>query len=141
MIITMDEIVQSICTGFEEKYPHFKEFQTGDAFLPYWRLCLQAVQDRDLLGHIIFCNDLFSIPPLKTFLCYFANELISITGSPEARLTDTVKKSIGAFWGYVFKTVLEYAGQRSASVSLNKMFMVKTATYYIQPQKTLFLAY
>jgi len=141
MIITTDEIVQSASAGFSEKYPHFKEFQTNEAYFPYWRLCVQALQDRDLLGHIIFCNDLFGIPPMKTFLCYFAQNLVEITGRPDALLDDYVKKSIGAMWGYVFKNIFSYAGQKSVSVSLNKMFMLKTATCYTQPQKKLVLAY
>lgn len=141
MIITMDEIVQSTTGGFAQKYPHFKEFQTDKGYFPYWRLCIQALQDRDLLGHIVFCNDLFAIPPVKSFLCFYSEELKAITGTEEARLDDFVKKSIGAVWGYVFKYVLEYQGQKSVSVSLNRMFMMKTATYYTQPQKTLVLAY
>ena len=141
MIITAEEIVQSTSQGFAAKYPHFKEFQTDERYFPYWKLCVQALQDRDLLGHIIFCNDLFGIPPVKTFLCYYADELVSITGKSDARLDDYVKKSIGAVWGYVFKTLFSYGGQKSVSVSLNKQFMVKTATCYTNPQKTLVLAY
>lgn len=141
MIITVDEIVQSTTTGFAQKYPHFKEFQTDPRWFPYWKLCLQALQDRDLLGHIIFCNDLFGIPPIKTFLCSFEAELKEITGREDARLDDFVKKAVGAVWGYVFKTVFDYAQQKSVSVSLNKVFMLKTATCYAAPQKKLVLAY
>lgn len=141
MIVTVDEIVQRVNQEFAQKYPHFKEFQTDGAYFSYWRLCVQALQDRDLLGHIIFCNDLFGIPPMKTFLCNFEAELKEITGRPDAMLADYVKKSIGAVWGYVFKTVFEYAGQKSVSVSLNKVFMLKTATCYTQPTKKLILAY
>lgn len=141
MIITVDEIVQSTAEGFAGRYPHFKEFQTGKLYEPYWKLCLQALQDRDLLGHIIFCNDLFSIPPVKSFLCNYAEELKAATGREDAQLDDFVKKAVGAVWGYVFKVVFEYAGQKSVSVSLNRMFMLKTATCYTDPQKKLVLAY
>ncbi|MDL2293282.1 hypothetical protein LJC60_01475 [Ruminococcaceae bacterium OttesenSCG-928-D13] len=141
MIITVDEIVQSTTAGFAEKYPHFKDFISKEQWFPYWKLCVQALQDRDLLGHIIFCNDLFSIPPVKTFLCYYAEELKAITGREDARLDDYAKKAIGAVWGYVFKVVFDYAGQKSVSVSLNKQFMLKTATCYGNPQKKLVLAY
>ncbi len=141
MIITVDEIVQSTLQGFSGKYPHFQEFQKDERYLPYWSLCMQCLQNRDLLGNIIFCNDLFGIPPVKTFVCYFKNELIAITGRQDAKLEDYVKKSIGAFWGYIFKFVFEYAGQKSVSVSLNQSFMIKTATCYTLPQKTLVLAY
>ncbi len=141
MILTVEEIVQSTSQNFSVKYPHFKEFQTDKAYFPYWKLCVQALQDRDLLGHIIFCNDLFCIPPIKTFLCFYADALVSITGQSDARLEDYIKKSLGAVWGYVFKALFSYAGQKSVSVSLNRQFMLKTATYYTNPQKTLVLAY
>lgn len=141
MIITMEEIVQQTGRDFAVKYPHFKEFQTSGAYAPYWNLCLQALQDRDLLGHIVFCNDLFGIPPVKTFLCNYAEELKAITGCEDAQLSDYVKKSVGAVWGFVFKSIFEYGGQKSVSVSLNRMFMVKTATCYTHPTKTLVLAY
>lgn len=141
MIITTDEIVQQTNQGFAQKYPHFREFQSREDNFPYWRLCVQALSDRDLLGHIIFCNDTFFIPPMKTFLTVFEKELVGITGRPDAQLDDYVKKSLGAVWGYVFKVLFEYAGQKSVSVSMNKKFMLKTATYYTDPQKKLVLAY
>ena len=141
MIFTMDEIAQSTTRGFAGKYPHFKDFQANEAYAPYWNLCLQALQDRDLLGHIIFCNDLFGIPPVKTFLCNYAGELQAITGREDAPLSDYVKKAVGAVWGFVFKSIFEYAGQKSVSVSLNRLFMVKTATCYTNPTKKLVLAY
>ena len=141
MIVTVDEIVQAVAQGFSEKYPHFKEFQNDERFLPYWRLCMQALQDRDLLGHIVFCNDLFSIPPVKTFLNYYEEELVPLIGRADARLDDFVKKAVGAVWGYVFKVVFEYKSQKSVSVSMNKMFFVKTATCYGHPSKKIVLAY
>ncbi len=141
MIITTDEIVQNICNDFADKYPQFKEFQNSEAYFPYWKLCMQALQDRELLGHIIFCNDLFGIPPVKTFLCFYAETLQGLTGEDNAKLDDFTKKAIGAVFGYLFKVVFEYAGQKSVSVSLNKMFFVKTATCYTHPQKKLVLAY
>ncbi len=141
MIVTVDEIVMRTSRDFPIKYPHFKIFQNDDAYFSYWKLCVQTLQNRDLLGQIVFCNDLFNIPPVKTFLCYHAQEIKNITGREDAALSDFVKKAIGAVWGYVFKFVFEYAGQKSVSVSLNKLFLMKTATYYTNPQKTLVLAY
>ncbi len=141
MIITVDEIVQKTSAGFPEKYPQFKEFQNNELYFPFWKLCVQALQDRDLMGHIIFCNDLFGIPPAKTFLCFYAETLKTLTGTEDAKLDNFTKKAIGAVFGYVFKFVFEYDGQKSVSVSLNKMFYVKTASYYTHPQKKLVLAY
>lgn len=141
MIVTVDEIVQKLSQDFAKKYPHFKDFQTDSSYSAYWGLCIQAMQDRDLLGHIVFCNNLFYIPPAKTFLCFYADALKNITGKENAQLSDYVKKSIGAVWGFVFKFIFLYQGQKSVSVSLNRLFMLKTATYYTNPQKVLVLAY
>lgn len=141
MIITMDEIVRSTVDGFAGKYPHFAPFTQTEETAPYWRLVLQTLQDRDLVGHIVFCNDIFGIPPVKTFLLVHEGPLTDITGRADARLPDAVKKSLGAVWGYVFKEVFAYAGQKSVSVTLPGRFMIKRATCYTDPQKKLVLAY
>ena len=52
---------------FADYYHHFKEFQISPAYRPYWDKCMEAVQDRELLSHIIFCNDLFHIPRSRPF--------------------------------------------------------------------------
>ena len=119
--------------GFSLRYRHFKEFQEDPAYRPYWNKCMEAVKDRELFSHIIFCNDLLHIPPVKTFLLYYEQDLIRITGREDAALEPFVKKSIGAFWGMVFKFVLGYRDQESVSVSLNQRFFVRTATYFKNP--------
>ena len=85
----------------------------------------------------IFCNDLFHIPPVKTFLLYYREELVKLTGRRDAMLEPFVKKAIGAFWGMVFKFGLGYQAQESVSVSLNQMFMLRTASYFIGPREKL----
>ena len=90
-------------------------------------------EDRELLSHIIFCNDLLRIPPVKTFLLYYAQDFIRMTGREDAALEPFVKKAIGAFWGMVFKFVLGYRDQESVSISLNQRFFVRTATCFQNP--------
>ena len=118
---------------FADYYHHFKEFQISPTYRPYWDKCMEAVQDRELLSHIMFCNDLFHIPPVKTFLLYYEQDFISITGREDAALEPFVKKAIGAFWGMVFKFVLGYREQESVSISLNQRFFVRTATCFQNP--------
>ena len=108
-----NHIASQVELHFADHYHHFKEFQMSPAYRPYWDKCMEAVQNRELLSHIIFCNDLFHIPPVKTFLLYYEQDLISITGREDATLELFVKKAIGAFWGMVFKFVLGYQGQES----------------------------
>ena len=92
-----DNISRQVDLQFSDYYRHFKEFQMAPAFRPYWDKCMEAVRDRELLSHIIFCNDLFHIPPVKTFLLYYEQDFISITGREDATLELFVKKAIGAF--------------------------------------------
>ena len=115
---------------FSDNYRHFKEFQLSPEYRPYWDKCMEAVKDRELLSHIIFCNDLLHIPPVKTFLLYYEGDFVSITGREDAALDTFVKKAIGAFWGMVFKFALGYRDQESVSISLNQKFFVRTATYF-----------
>ncbi len=135
MMITCSEITQIVEThcADHDRYKHFKDFQLAPEYRPYWDKCMEAVSDRELLSHIVFCNDLFQIPPVKTFLSYYRDDFIALTGEPNAVLPLFVKKSIGAFWGMVFKFALGYTGQENVSVSLNRYFMVRTATYFKAP--------
>lgn len=125
----MRELIEE---NFSIVYTHFKEFQQNEEYKPYWNKCIEAICDKQLLSHIVFCNDVFSIPPAKTFLTYYKDDFIVLTGNSDAELPLFVKKSIGAFWGMVFKFGLKYKGQKSVSVSMNDYFMVKTATYFIK---------
>jgi len=123
-------ITEKITAEFSVCYTHFKEFQYNPEYRVYWDKCLEAVSNSELLSNIVFCNDVFGIPPVKTFLTYYKEDFIAITGDPKAVLDVFVKKSIGAFWGMVFKFVLGYKEQKSVSVSMNEHFMVKTASVY-----------
>lgn len=118
--------------NFSEVYTHFREFQQNEEYVLYWDKCIEAICDKQLLSHIVFCNDVFSIPPVKTFLTYYKDDFIVLTGKSDAELPLFVKKSIGAFWGMVFKFGLKYKGQKSVSISMNDYFKVKTATYFIK---------
>ncbi|MBD5504151.1 MAG: hypothetical protein HDR09_10555 [Lachnospiraceae bacterium] len=118
--------------NFSSVYTHFREFQENEEYSQYWNKCIEAICDEQLLSHIIFCNDVFCIPPVKTFLTYYKDDFIVLTGKSDAELPLFVKKSIGAFWGMVFKYALKYKGQKSVSVSMNEYFKVKTATYFFK---------
>jgi len=133
----IDYVVQQITDGFVGAYPHFKEFQERDDYRGYWSKCVESVMDRDFLVCVIFCNDMFAIPPVKTFLTYYREDCIALTGDKQARLDTFVKRGIGAFWGMVFKFVFGYTEQKSVSVSMNEYFMVKTASVYAGKPKGL----
>lgn len=131
----LENIPAQVKLHFSDNYRHFKEFQLSPEYRPYWDKCMEAVKDRELLSHIIFCNDLLHIPPVKTFLLYYEGDFVSITGREDAALDTFVKKAIGAFWGMVFKFALGYRDQESVSISLNQKFFVRTATYFKNPAR------
>jgi hypothetical protein len=123
-------IAQQVTDDFANTYANFKEFQYNPEYRAYWGKCIESIGDRDLLINIIFCNDVFAIPPVKTFLTVYRDDFIRITDDEKARLDTFVKRSIGAFWGMVFKFILGYTEQKSVSVSMNEYFLVKTASVY-----------
>lgn len=134
--MTTTDIAQQVTDDFSVTYSHFKEFQENPEYRGYWDKCLEAVEDKDLLKNIIFCNDVFSIPPVKTFLTYYYKDFIRLTEDEHAKLDTYIKRSIGAFWGMVFKFVLGYTEQKSVSVSMNEYFEVRTASVYSgKPEK------
>lgn len=139
--MTTTEIAQKVTEQFSDPnhYKQFREFQYGAQYRPYWELCMAALLDKELLGHIIFCNDIHRIPPVKTFLLYYRKAFQEITGREDAMLETFVKKVIGAFWGMVFKFGLGYQAQESVSISLNREFMVRTATCFMGLQKEIVL--
>ena len=132
--MTAQDIAIKVENEFSKVYIHFQEFQQNTNYRKYWDKCVEAVMNRKLLSHIIFCNDLFSIPPVKTFLMYYRDDFILITGKSNAELDVFVKKSIGAFWGMVFKVALGYQEQKSVSVSMYDYFIVKTASCFSNPK-------
>ncbi|HHY05442.1 MAG TPA: hypothetical protein GX532_00445 [Clostridia bacterium] len=139
MRITTQEIREKVIALFADIYHPFKEFQQNIIYKKYWDKCIEAISHRELLSHMIFCNDLFEIPPIKTFLMYYQADFVKITGDEKAELTSFIKKSMGAFWGMVFKFVLQYQGQKNVSVSMNKVFMLKTASYFSEPKERIIL--
>lgn len=131
----MNTVAKIVENEFSQVYTHFKEFQMNPEYKPYWDQCMAAVRDQELLSHIIFCNDLFCIPPVKTFLTYYTEDFKQLTGNDRAILPLFEKKSIGAFWGMVFKKALGYPAQKNVSVSMHTHFGVKTATYFIKAKE------
>ena len=123
-VFSTAEITKRIEAEFTQKYKAFSNFpQSGKV----WDECLAAVQDAKLMNNLVFCNDVLQIPPVKVFL--LANATIG------GQLTDEEKKSIGAFWGFVFKFVFGYKNQKSVSVRVADNNL-KSATYFFDcPQE------
>lgn len=133
------DIVEQTIEEFGSSYTQFRDFQENPEYQRYWDKCIECISDRDILFSIIFCNDTFGIPPVKTFLTYYCEDFIKITGDQKAQLDAFLKRSIGAFWGMVFKFILGYTKQKRVSVSKNDYFLLKSASVYSERPKDLII--
>ena len=114
MQFTTKQIEEKLYNEFSSKYKAVGGFIDSE----YWQQCLAAVKDEELLGHIIFCNDVLRIPPTHTFL----------RARPIAEeLSEFDKRAIGAFWGYVFRFVFGYNFRENVTARVNS---VRTATVF-----------
>jgi len=115
MQISSRDIKSSIHEDFHKKYKAFGDFVDSGEL---WDMCLSTIFDVTLINSIIFCNDIHQIPPVNTFL-----KVVQVSRD----LTELEKRSVGAFWGFVFKFVFGYRNQKSVAARVNT---VKTATYF-----------
>jgi len=115
MQISSSDIKTNIHEDFHKKYKAFGDFVDSGEL---WDMCISAIFDVTLINSIIFCNDIHQIPPVNTFL-----KVMQISRD----LTELEKRSVGAFWGFVFKFVFGYRNQKSVAARVNT---VKTATYF-----------
>ncbi len=117
MEINKDDVIEKIYNNFTTEYKSFSKFANSGEL---WDLCIKTVENTDLLNHIVFCNDIMEIPPVKVFLK--ANpEIDKISKGFD-------KKCIGAFWAFVFKNTLNYTQQQENVIIKTKG--IKTATRY-----------
>lgn len=125
MKIKSNEIKEAIYQEFSKKYKAFGDFVDSGEI---WDTCLSAITDVSLMNNIIFCNDIHNIPPTNTFL-----KVKQI----KRDLTELEKRSIGAFWGFVFKSVFGYRNQKIVTARVNT---VKSATYFFDIEESVVVA-
>lgn len=118
MNISPSSIVTKVNSDFSSVYKPFSNFP-GSGTL--WNECMNTVNNVMLMNHIIFCNDVLQIPPVKVFL--MANHNLN------QEFTDFEKKAMGAFWGFIFKLVFNYRMQKD-SVPINTKGVKKAAYFY-----------
>lgn len=115
MEITTAHVLEKIEAEFTIKYKPFSKFKNSGLL---WDMCITLIKNQDLFNKLIFANDVLQIPPVEVF--------VSINNSI-TELTDYDKKALGAFWGFIFKSVFEYRNQRSKCITTKA---VRTATYF-----------
>ncbi|MCE5221183.1 MAG: hypothetical protein LLF98_07925 [Clostridium sp.] len=117
MNFTIEKIINELKNEFPKAYRAFGGFVEAG---PLWNMCIDTIMDAELMNHIIFCNDVLKMPPVKVFL--LANE-------SDFDITDYERKFLGAFWGFIFKFVFKYNNQKSTSISTKG---IKSATYFYE---------
>ena len=138
--MTVEDVVTQVRNDFANRYVHFRAFQFDPENQEFWNICIDSLTDKELLKNIIFCNDVLKIPPIKTFLTFYRDDFIRLTGNDQAILSRVLKQSIGAFWGMVFKFVFGYRNQRSGvSVAMTDYFLIRTATVYSEKPENFFI--
>ncbi len=135
----MDDLVRKVEEEFCERYSHFKEFQTDETFRPLWDMCIDTVRNHDNMIIMIFCNDVYQIPPVRVFIDLNRDKLDALlhAGSSalfmdDQRLKTYAKQCLGAFWGMVFKFGLGYSDRRSVSVVQKGYYGVATASRFVR---------
>lgn len=123
----LTDLEKKIHEGFGYVYRANQAFLTSDSI--YRQRCFEAIRDEALMRHIIFNNDYLKIPPVYTFLCYYANQepKLPVVSKEDAWL----KKSVGAFWGFIFRKVFLYDDARNDLLP-GKFLGFRTASYFSQ---------
>lgn len=126
------KLLQKTLEGFEDNYRHFKGFRENEEYRIFWDKCVETLQDSTLFGHIVFCNDVFHIPPVKTFFTYhshFFSRYLREQGSTRG-LEVKLRQYIGAFWGSVFQYALGYRAHVSVYVGMKEVGVLTGSYYY-----------
>jgi len=118
------EIRQSLEANFTRYYKAFSGFLKTPGTIR--DRCFDAIADPALLSHLIFANDYLKIPPVVSFVAYYGDEIPEFVKGQD----DYLKKGLGAFWGYVFRYILEYENAESVWVVPMNSKNIKTASIF-----------
>ena len=136
--MTVEQIVEIVETQYAEKYYNFQEFKMDEQYKAMWDMCMNTVKNRDLIINIIFCNDVYQIPPVRVFIDINREQIENLIANDKTqvffengRMKTYIKQSIGAFWGMVFRFALGYEDRRTVSVVKEKNYGVQTASRFI----------
>lgn len=114
---TTEEILEEFETGYELSYRAFTKYKSSDSKL--WRRCIDFVSDPELLRIAIFNNDTLKLPTIKVF--------IELNSDLTDELDINDKKFLGSFFGFLYKQVFGYRGQKQVGIG-NKT--IRTGSYF-----------
>lgn len=117
--LTTTEIKAQLNHHFASIYRRFANYR-GTSL---WSICLEAVENPEIMASIVFCNDVLEIPPAQVFINLVDKGYIS---KPDS-IDDNDKRFIGSFWGFVFKEVFAYTNQKQTRTGQR---IIRNATYF-----------
>ncbi len=113
-----------ITAGLHYKFLQ-KVFVTNEG--RYYKAFLELLQDEKLLNKIKFCNDVLSVPPIKTFIFYKREYLCE--GIFTEKMSSVAKRGLDACFGYLYKVI--YGNYESEQSWFNdEITGIKTASYF-----------
>lgn len=113
-----------IIENFVIKYKGTTNFCDTDYFKAFYN----SLDDQVLYSHIVFNNDFLEIPPILTFVKYRQSIGDELFNNP---MSKTDKRCLGACFGYLFQTILNYDHPVSVWVG-EKNTNIKNASYFVK---------
>lgn len=116
-----------IIEGYLKLYSGFSNFIGSEE----WKLCVDFIQKDHLLKSVKFANDYLGIPPVKSFVRYHREFLTK----DHRKINAQTKRGIGAFWGYVFRSLLSNGNEKYVSSNVwvgETEFGLKTASIFLK---------
>lgn len=93
---TAKEVIETFEKSFASEYKPFAKYQLEEHSL--WQMLVLILQDTKLMNHIIFCNDMLELPPIRVIVAAKIDELEAM------KLSAYDKKFMGAFCSFLFKS-------------------------------------
>ena len=91
----------------------------------YLDLLKECTTNSDFLAFVKYANNLLEVPPVKSFLLLFEEQIKNET---KGEITDpNLKQALGAWFGYLFQ---KKYGMTKAGVKQIKFLGVTTATWF-----------
>lgn len=126
-----DDITEDIMMTFNSKTfviqedKFLKKYKGKNAFVrdsKYYQYFLVSLEDTKLYEHIVFCNDVLSIPPIYVLVKYYRDQFTE-------EMTACEKQGLGACLGFLFKDIFGYKDTKTVWVGDQKTDIKKASCF------------
>lgn len=142
--MNIEKITKIVECGYADRYYNFKEFASDAKYRALWDMCMNTLKDYDYLTNIIFCNDIYQMPPVKVFVDINRKNIEKLMTDDKEhiffdnyRMKTYIKQSLGAFWGMVFRYALDYGYRKTVTVVKEKYYGIQTASRFYKESEDL----